>query len=234
VNDKPRRRTFTAGQFIAHPRAMVESPAMRALSLAARKALDRIEIEHMNHGGAQNGQLPVTYRDFEAWGIRRHSIAAAIRELEALGFIEITRRGYGGSAELRTPSQYRLTYRPAWNAGRKDGDGTHEYLKIKTDEQAEAIAAAARKNANRRNVERSKNYFATPRIVQFPPPKTWGENAFSRPPKRGVQAHPPNRGVLSRVSGGGPDLSVCAPSPDRQRDKLIPGPTPSKTTDENG
>ena len=71
MNNKPRRRTFTAGQFIAHPRAMVESPAMRALSLAARKALDRIEIEHMNHGGAQNGQLPVTYRDFEAWGIRR-------------------------------------------------------------------------------------------------------------------------------------------------------------------
>jgi hypothetical protein len=77
MNDKPRRRTFTAGQFIAHPRAMVESPAMRALSLAARKVLDRIEIEHMNHGGARNGQLPVTYRDFEAWGIRRHKLRGA-------------------------------------------------------------------------------------------------------------------------------------------------------------
>ena len=52
-----RKRNQIAGQFIAHPKQMVESPAWRALSLAARKALDRIEIEHMNHGGAENGKL---------------------------------------------------------------------------------------------------------------------------------------------------------------------------------
>jgi hypothetical protein len=60
-----RRPTQIAGQFIAHPRQMIESPAWRALSLAARKALDRIEIEHLDHGGAENGKLPVTYRNFE-------------------------------------------------------------------------------------------------------------------------------------------------------------------------
>ncbi len=174
---------------------------MRALSLVARRALDRIEIEHMNHGGADNGRLPVTYRDFEASGVRRHSVASAIRELAALGFIEITRHGYGGAAETRTPSLYRLTYRPAYNAGPKDGDGTHEYLKITSNEQAECIAATARNGADPRNVERGKNNFATPQIVQKPPPKAWGETPNSRPPKRGVQGHPTKRGALSRSLG---------------------------------
>ncbi len=191
---------------------------MRALSLAARKALDRIEIEHMNHGGADNGRLPVTYRDFEAWGIRRHSIASAIRELDALGFIEITRHGYGGNAETRAPNLYRLTYRPAWNAGRKDSDGTHEYSKIKTDEQAEAIAAAARKGVNPRNVERAKNYFATPQNVPISHHEMGGETAISRPPNRGVQAHPTKRGALSKVSGRRPDISVYPPPRARSPD----------------
>jgi hypothetical protein len=53
---------------------------MRVLSLVERRALDRIE-----HGGAENGRLPVTYVDFKKWGVRPDSIAGAIRALEALG-----------------------------------------------------------------------------------------------------------------------------------------------------
>jgi len=41
----------------------------------------------MEHGGAENGKLPVTYADFEKWGVRPNSIAGAIRTLEALGLI---------------------------------------------------------------------------------------------------------------------------------------------------
>jgi len=36
-------------------------------------------------------------------------------------------------------------------------------------QQAEAIATAAREHVDPRNVERGKNYFATPQIVQIPP-----------------------------------------------------------------
>lgn len=164
-----RRKTSILGQFSAIPRAMLECPARRALSLAARRALDRIEIELMQHGGSDNGRLPVTHRQFEDWGVCRHTVASAIRELQALGFIEVTFRGYGGSAEMRAPSLYRLTFRPAWNANRQDGDGTHEYLKIETVEQAEAIAKAARKDADARNVERGKKKRHPTKRTKFAP-----------------------------------------------------------------
>lgn len=57
-----KRRNQIAGQFVSRPRQLVESSAMRVLSLAAHQALMRIEVEHMSHGGKENGKLPVTYR----------------------------------------------------------------------------------------------------------------------------------------------------------------------------
>jgi hypothetical protein len=107
--------------------------------------LARIEIEHAHHGGKENGRLPVTYDDFVRYGIHRHAIAPAIRELAALGFIEITQRGRAGNAEFRSPSMYRLTYR---NAKDERGDGTHEWQRIETIEQAEAIAKIARRDSD--------------------------------------------------------------------------------------
>jgi hypothetical protein len=213
-----RRRNQIAGQFIVHPRQMIESPAWRALSLGARRALDRIELEHMSHGGAENGKLPVTYLDFEHTGVRRHSVAPAIRELAALGFIEIMRKGYHGAAELRAPSLYRLTYLRARDAGYKDATGSHDYLKIKTDEEAEKMAAVARRATDPRNVERGKIHFATPQNVRISPHEKGGDKPNSRPPKRGVQVHPTKRGVLS-ISR---DISDTVPTGDGERTDADP------------
>ena len=152
----PKRKNWIARQFAALPIAMLESPAMRVLTLAERRALDRIEIEHAHHGGADNGKLPITYVDFERFGLHPNAVAPSLRALVALGFVEITRKGYGGAAEVRAPSLYRITYRPAWDATRRDGDGTHDYLAIKTVEEAEAVARRARSSADPRNVERAK------------------------------------------------------------------------------
>src|SRR5436190_14169667 len=80
-------------QFVAYRVTMLGSPAWRALSLVARRLLNRLEIEHCNHGGKENGRLVCTYDDFAAYGIRRRSIASGIAELVALGFIEVTERG---------------------------------------------------------------------------------------------------------------------------------------------
>jgi hypothetical protein len=170
---------------------------MRVLSLVERRALDRIELEHMAHGGAENGKLPVTYVDFEKWGVRPDSIAGAIRALAALGIIEITRHGYGGAAEKREPNLYRLTYVRAWNAGRADETGTHEYLRIKTVEKAEEIAKRARKAISARNSARARNSFATLQIVPVSPHKSRGEKQNFRPTNCGVHSSPPNCGVLS-------------------------------------
>jgi hypothetical protein len=132
-----KRWTQIAGQFAAHRIDMLRSPAWRVLSLSARRVLDRLEIEHADHGGAENGRLPVTYEDFEQYGIHRHAISLAIRELVALGFVEITEAGRAGNAEFRRPNIFRLTYFNT-NVGPTD-----EWRKI-SENEAEAIARVAR------------------------------------------------------------------------------------------
>ena len=120
---------------------MQESPAFRVLSLSAHRALCRIEIEHCHHAGTANGRLPVTYLDLEAYGISKHAVAPAIRELEALGFMKVTERGRGSNAEWHIPNKFRLTYRPQCYAPYAE---SNEWRLIKTVERAEQIAEAAR------------------------------------------------------------------------------------------
>jgi hypothetical protein len=123
---------------------MLESPAYRALSLSAHRALARIEIELAHHGGKDNGRLPITYDDFQRYGIDRHSIRPALSEWEALGFIEITDRGRAGNAEFRRPAKYRLTYKPADHA-----EPTSDWKRIETKEHAERCAKHARTKRSR-------------------------------------------------------------------------------------
>jgi hypothetical protein len=136
------RRNSIAGQFAPRLIEMLESPAYKVLSRAAHRVLARIEIELAHHGGRDNGKLPVTFDDFVAYGVHRHMIAPAIRELVALGFIEITEQGHGGNAEFRTPSKYRITYRHLDRA-----EPTHEWRRI-TEDDAAMIAKGARRHGS--------------------------------------------------------------------------------------
>jgi hypothetical protein len=139
------RYTKIGGQFSPHLIDMLRSPAWRALSLSARRILDRLEIEMADHGGTSNGKLPATYDDFERYGVHRHGIGPAIRETVALGFLEVTEPGRAGNAEWRRPNLFRLTYRNT------DNDGpTNEWEKIETDEHAEALARNARMTASQK------------------------------------------------------------------------------------
>ena len=110
---KPTRPTTIVGQWVAHRIPMLESDAWAKLTLTTRRVLDRLEIEHAHHGGKENGNLVCTYRDLERFGVRRPSIAAAIRLLVEVGLVVVTHKGRGGNAEFRDPSRYRLTYLPS-------------------------------------------------------------------------------------------------------------------------
>ena len=136
-----RKRNRIAGQFSAHRIEMLISPAWRVLSLSARRALDRLEIERAQHGGQDNGRLPVTFEQFVEYGIHRHAIAPAIRELEALGFIDVTERGRSGNAGYRKPNLFRITF---LHGGTESGEPSDEWRTIKTLDCAEKLAAAAR------------------------------------------------------------------------------------------
>ena len=121
---------------------MLKSPAYRALSLSGHRVLDRLDIECAHHGGTDNGRLPVTYGDFERYGIDRHAIAPAIREVVALGFAEVTERGRAGNSEFRSPSRYRIIYRHTDHS-----EPTDDWRNIKTDEHAETVARVARRTS---------------------------------------------------------------------------------------
>jgi hypothetical protein len=93
-------------------RAMLESDAWGALSLAARRVIDRIMVEHLAHAGTENGNLVVTYADFRKFGIRPNSLKKAINLSVSLGFIIITEKGRSSVGPDRWPSRYALGWLP--------------------------------------------------------------------------------------------------------------------------
>lgn len=150
------KRLQIEGQFVAHRREMRESPAWGALTWNARQILDRLELEHMAHGGAENGKLICTYAQLVEAGMRGPSIAEAINICEALGFLEVTKRGAPSRSSYRSPSTYRLTY---LNGRTEAGDismATDEWARIKTAGMAQSAVAAARAKKSPQHVTRAK------------------------------------------------------------------------------
>jgi hypothetical protein len=207
------RRNIVAQWHSSRPKELLESPALRVLSRAAHLALLRIEIELRNHGGHANGQLIITQVQFIEYGIHRHQVASALRELEALGHIIITQRGRGGNAEYRQPNRFLLNYL----CGAVDAHEqiTNAWKRVETMEQAEEIAAAARANKNAAKVScghrtlvavhknvKSKT-FPSPSFCHFPAPETGVENGKFPAPETGVTGPAPETGVTFDISGGG-------------------------------
>jgi hypothetical protein len=192
------RKSTIVGQFVPHRLDLIESPAWRALSLSARRVLDRIEVELCHHGGhRENGRLPVTYGDFVRYGVRRNSVASAIRECVALGLVVVTEQGYGGNSEFRKASKYRLTYIPtraANPAARYPDQPTDDWKHIGTVDAAEHIASMARAPCSARSTRKQKS---TPQNGTIPPPISGGENSQVPPPISGGTGSVTKRGVLS-------------------------------------
>jgi hypothetical protein len=153
---KKKRNLSPQEPYIKHHRKLIESPAWRCLSGNARKALDRIEIEHMRCGGRNNGALVVTYANLREHGVAGDSrdIARALREPEAVGLLEI-KRGRGGNGEFRTSNLMRLTYVDGAYVEEVCIDpATNEWSQIKTMDEAKSRIAATRKSRGRNTWKR--------------------------------------------------------------------------------
>jgi hypothetical protein len=132
---------------------MLESSAHRALSLSARRVMDRLEIEFWDRGRRDNGRLPVSYQNFKDYGMDRDAITFGIRECVALGFIEVTKKGRAGNAEFRSPNLFRITYR-------ETDDGawpTNEWRWIQTVDQAKSLVREVRKFSGRNPRQNEKS-----------------------------------------------------------------------------
>jgi hypothetical protein len=212
------RRNQIAGQFAARRIDMLQSPAYRVLSRAAHQVLSRIEIEHAHHGGAENGVLPVTYEHFIEYGLHRRMIAPAIRELAALGFLEVTRRGSALNAHLCQSSMYRLTYRHAKGA---DGDGTHEWRNIRTLEEAEALARQARNEADDRartlGLGRAKKQKASYTLCPVSVAQSGTENAEFPVTQSATTSPVTQSGTTSISRDAARPLADASAEPDRAR-----------------
>lgn len=119
---------------------LFRSPAWRAQSVYARRLLDFLMIEHMQHAGQENGRLMATYDQLVGWGIPRKAVRAALWELENLRLIERTK--IGGRTE---PSQYRLTMFPAYaRAPTNDWRRVTEAEALATETDAKNIRKAVK------------------------------------------------------------------------------------------
>ncbi len=99
--------------------------------------VDRIIIEHLHHAGTMNGELVVTYDNFQAFGISRSAIRPTIEVAVKLGFIDVTAIGLRSHGSAQRPSSYALTWLP-----RNDGaPPSNRWNAIKSKEQAKAIIA---------------------------------------------------------------------------------------------
>jgi hypothetical protein len=108
--------------FVWLTRAMLESADFRGLSLSAWRVVMRIAIEHLSHGGQENGLLNVTHADFVKYGVRGSSVAAAISEAEKAAIIRVTFRD-GRSKCRKLASRYGLAWLPCWQtSANEDGD----------------------------------------------------------------------------------------------------------------
>lgn len=192
---------------------MLRSPAMSVLSLTGRRILDRIEIELAGHGGNDNGSLPVTYADFQRFGIDGHAIGPGLRELEALGFIEITERGRAGNADHRRPNMIRLTYR-----FKGDTPPTNEWRRITTIKEAKQIAAKVRPNTSGKRKRRKDFRWGKN-------PKPMGETPSEKPEismgdsnTEGQNSRWGKPPLLSRY------LSICGDYQGREGAEPVPSP----------
>jgi hypothetical protein len=122
-----------ACSFITHSREMRTSPAWGCLPYHARRILDRLEIEHMDQDGSWNGSLQVSYEEFVDAGIpNKRSVALAVRQCEALGFLTVK---HGGRGEA---SLYCLTY---VNGRGASPFPTDTWRRIKTRSAAQKLLA---------------------------------------------------------------------------------------------
>jgi hypothetical protein len=146
-------------QYFRFPRQLLNSPAWSVLNIHERRAFDRIMEEHQSKSGFMNDGLVVTKADLVKWGIHPRHIASGLCVLAALGIIKCT-RSMGGSKSGRTPNMYLPTFLPSTP---KLNDATHDYLEIKTLEEAHRIAELHRYHEKRKG--RMPHKLRTPRLV---------------------------------------------------------------------
>ena len=122
---------------------LINSLAWRSMSVNCRKLIDRLLLEHCNHGGLDNGRLVCTYKDFQDYGLTRNKIRPAIEEADFLGLVK-HQRGERVFAKNQ-PNVYRITFYGTSEAR----DPTNEWKRI-TKERIDSFRSKKREQEKKR------------------------------------------------------------------------------------
>jgi hypothetical protein len=133
------------------------------MSINARRALDRIMLEHMAHAGTENGNLLVTHRQFIEAGVSRDYVADAIDELEHLRLIRVTVRGRGGIGSHHA-NRFLLTWMPERGSRFCDDPWKRtDEARVKSWQQArKALKRKRQRSTQTKSRDGVKNHFPTP------------------------------------------------------------------------
>ncbi|WP_245445052.1 hypothetical protein [Pseudaminobacter soli (ex Li et al. 2025)] len=122
-----------------HRLELLISPAWRAAPRPLRNVLERLEIEHLRHGGFNNGELYVSYLQFVEFGVSKRSIKPTLELGQKLGLLEVIQEAENHLNDIRAANAYRLTYVPA-----KGKSGPTDEWKAITEARAQVLLEAYR------------------------------------------------------------------------------------------
>jgi hypothetical protein len=121
----PRNKTFTSAKKAYNAwlegRSYVAATAELRRSLAWRhrtnsryavRLIDRLEVEHCQHNGRENGYLKLTWRQMLEAGISNDFINPTIAFVAALGLVTVTHKGSYRAGANSDPSMFQLNYLP--------------------------------------------------------------------------------------------------------------------------
>jgi hypothetical protein len=100
-----KRKTPLDEQFVKLTRGVLESDAWQGLGINARRFLDFLLLEHLKHGGQENGLLIAPRKQLRQRIASRH-ITSAIEETVQAGLVAV-KRGVG-----KRPNRYTLAWLP--------------------------------------------------------------------------------------------------------------------------
>jgi hypothetical protein len=129
--------------FVWHTRDLLLSPAWRGRTINCVRLIEFLEVEHLAHGGVENGALLAPFDQLQRFGIPRRLIKATIQEAEAKGLV-IVKRGKVPGQKRPKANRYRLTY--LW--ARINFDGVIDWTQPSDDWRRYRVVSRPRKVAN--------------------------------------------------------------------------------------
>jgi hypothetical protein len=105
--------------FAMLPRDLLRSDAWRSLGINERRLIDFLLLEHMRHGGRENGKLKAPWLQLVEFGAAKNQITGAIRKVEDCGLVLCERGG------CWTTTLYTVTWVPLPNGSMPEQPWRH-------------------------------------------------------------------------------------------------------------